>query len=356
MLTLGIIENLLNITLPKWGIFLIDAILFFVLIQIIYFVFKKVFKALASKTKTTLDDDIIAILEYPLLISVVIIFLLITIKPLDINEIWSLRIIQISKSIILLMVIWFLYNLIGIIYSHVFMKIAKKTESPFDDQLYPVIRKVLRIITVFFCFIYLLNIWNIDLTPILAGVGVGGLALAFAAQKMIADLFGGIVIFSDKPFKIGDRVKIDSNLGIIKEVGLRSTKIENFDGNIVIYPNAKVVESLIENFSMPNSSFVIKQNLGLVYNTPNTKNKLAKKIITDSLKSIEGVKKDSITVFFTEFKDWSLNLYLKFTITDISKKSAVLDTLNLKIKREFEKAKIEFAYPTQTIVLENQNK
>lgn len=356
MLSIGIIEDLLNINLPNWAIFLIDAALFFVLIQILYFLFKKIFRALTSKTKSTLDDEIVAALEYPLLISIVVIFMLITIKPLNLSAVWSSRISQIAKSLLLIMGCWFVYRLIGIFYTHIIIKLAKKTESTFDDQLYSLIQKVLRIVVIFFGLIYLLNIWHINIAPVLASVGIAGLAFAFAAQKMIADLFGGFIIFSDKPFKIGDRIKVGDTLGIVKEVGLRSTKIENFEGDIVVYPNAKLAESVVENFNLPKTNYVIRQNLGLVYDTPTSKLKLAKKIITDTLKSIDGVKKDSINVFFTEFKDWSLNLFVVFSIYDIGKKNVILDKFNFKIKSEFEKAKIEFAYPTQTLLLEKQDK
>jgi len=356
MLSLGIIENFLNLGLSKWGVFAIDAVAFFIVIWILYFLFSKVFAVLAKKTETQVDDDIIKILKYPLLVIVFVIFLLITIKPLGLSSNTTLILSGLAKSAILLAVSVFIYRLIGVINDHVFMKIAKRTKSSFDDQLYPVIKAILRIVVVFFVLIYLLKIWSIDITPVLAGVGVGGLALAFAAQKLIADLFGGIVIFSDKPFKVGDRVKIDNNTGIIKEVGLRSTKIENFDGNIMILPNSKIVDSCIENYYKPTSGGVLRLNLGLTYDTSSAKMAEAKKISEKILNGLEEIKEGTVEVYFTEFKDWSLNLYLVFKIRDVSKKFTVLDKINTQIKKDFEKAGIDFAFPTQTVVLDKGKK
>jgi len=356
MFTFGLIDSVFNLSLSKWAVFVIDALVALIILKLIYFLMSKVLKIATSKTKTEFDDDLVKVLQYPLLIVIFVIFLLITIGPLGLSDDLTIRLWQLGKTIILGMVVWFVYGFVGIFYKNVLSRLAEKTHSNFDDQLYPLLRKVLRILIIFFGFIYLLKIWAIDITPVLAGVGVGGLALAFAAQKMIADLFGGVVIFTDKPFKINDRVKIDDSYGIVKEVGLRSTKIENFDGNIVVIPNSKVAESLVENYAKPSPRFVMKMNLGLTYDTPVSKLKLAKEIIKKILENCDGVIKDTTVISFNEFKDWALNIYVEFKIKDVANKNKFLDKINFGIKKEFESKGINFAYPTQTVILEKSKK
>jgi len=247
--TIGLFLLYNNQNWPSWGLFLLNLIIFAIGIKIIYFILKKLILLITSKTKNTFDDDLIRIIEYPLLVAVIILFIVPSLNIFGLSEGIMNIISLIEKCALLIVLTWFLYAFIGTIYEHVLVKIAQKSESNLDDQIFPIVRKVLRIVLIIFSVIYFLDILGVNITPLLAGVGIGGLAIAFAAQKVLGDAFGGVSILADNAFNLGDRVKIDKHEGIVKEIGLRSTILITEDKTKLIMPNSFVSNSVIENFS-----------------------------------------------------------------------------------------------------------
>ncbi len=336
-----------NTSLPNWLVFIINAIAFFFILKLGYFVFKKVLKLIISKTKTTLDDDLLRITEYPLicLLCVIFIFSSTSIFKLGENTIAILN--NIYYALIVAIVCWFLYSLIGIIYTYVLVPFAKRSKSELDNQVFPIVRKILRVIVVVFGIIYVLDIFGVNITPLLAGAGIVGLAIAFAAQKILADLFGGISILMDESLFVKDRIKVNNVEGDVVEIGLRGTKIKTLDNNIVTIPNSIMSSNNIENFTRRNRAVTVRIKLGITYETPTKKLEKAKSIINNILKKNKLIENN--LVLFTEFADSSLILLVIFTVKDYAEKGRILDVVNTQIKKEFDKNKIEFAFPTRTI-------
>ena len=200
--------------------------------------------------------------------------------------------------------------------------------------------------------IIILSNFGYDVTALIAGLGIGGLAVAFAAQATIADAFGGLSIFTSKPFVVGDIVKTPDAFGTVEEVGLRYTRIRTLDKRLLVIPNSKVANGIIENVSTEPASR-IQLHLGLTYATPAKKIRLAKETILKIIKSNPGCAKDPLLaaqVTFSEFKDYNLDIWVIYFV-DKDNWIDVQGQINEAIKEEFEKAKIEFAFPTQTIHL-----
>lgn len=339
-----------NTNWPNWVIFLINIIGFFVILKIIYTILKVVINQFTKRTKTTFDDDLLKILEYPLLIFLSVIFILSSVSIFNLSENITNIINKLGKTILVVIGTWFLYSLIGIIYKHILTPLAKKSKSNLDDQIFPIVRKVLRVVLFILSGIYILDIFGINITPLLAGVGIGGLALAFAAQKVLADVFGGISLLLDEAYFIGDRIKVGELVGTVTDIGLRSTKIRTFDKNIVTVPNSVIASSNIENFNSISKELTIRFTIGLTYNTPIKKVDLAKKLIAKCIKSSKYLVGEPI-ITFNAFNSSSLDLYISFTIDNYLNKLTAMDEINTKIKSEFDKNKIEFALPSQTIYL-----
>ena len=135
-----------------------------------------------------------------------------------------------------------------------------------DDQLLPVVRKGLRATIWILGILVALNNAGYNVGALLAGLGIGGLALAMAAKDTVANIFGGVTIFTDKPFKINERIKLGGFDGTITEIGIRSTRLKTLEGRVVTIPNAKFTGGMVENVSMEPSRKVVL-NLGLVYDT-----------------------------------------------------------------------------------------
>lgn len=226
--------------------------------------------------------------------------------------------------------------------------LTKKSESDFDDQLLPILQKGLRIIIWSLGVIIALNNAGYNVTTILAGLGIGGLAFALAAQDTIKNIFGGAMIFIDKPFKLNDRIKIKGFDGFVHEIGIRSTRLRTLEGRIVTMPNAVFSDEAVENVSIEPSRKIIL-DLGLTYDTSPEQMeegiKILKEIANDHRDKIE----ENVLVAFDAYGHFSLGLkYIYY----ISKESDIFNTqtaINLDILRRFNAKGLEFAFPTQTI-------
>jgi MscS family membrane protein len=228
---------------------------------------------------------------------------------------------------------------------------AAKTESTLDDQLVPLLGKTIKwFIWIIGGLLFLQNVLNYNISSLLAGLGVGGLAIAFAAQDTVANIFGAIMIFVDRPFKVGDAVSLEGFEGSVESIGLRSTRIRTWDGTLVTIPNRTVASANINNLAarpMRRTNFTI----GLVYDTPTEKLEEALSILREILGSHPAT--GQYRAYFNRFGDFSLNILVQHwcKVMDYEEYLKSLEEINFAIKRRFEAAGLEFAFPTQTIEL-----
>ena len=269
-----------------------------------------------------------------------------------------------QKCLLLLQTIaifWFFFNFISIIDIYLTRK-AQRTESGLDDQIIPIIRKTMRIFLVVIGVLFTVDtVFEKDIGAWLAGLGVAGLAISLAAQDSLKNLFGSITILLDRPFKMGDHIVYNGQDGVVEEIGFRSVKVRTLDGHMVTVPNANIVNDVVRNIS---ARHYIKRvmNITITYDTPKEKILQAVQILKDLLNGedfkgpIHGrIGNDEFPprVFFNDFNSDSLNLQVIFwyfppEYWDFMEYS---QRLNLRIFEEYEKAGIEFAFPTQTLYL-----
>ena len=191
-----------------------------------------------------------------------------------------------------------------------------------------------------------------NITTLIAGLGIGGIAVAFALQNILSDIFASFSIFFDRPFEIGDYIVVGQNRGTVKKIGIKTTRIESVEGQEVIIPNKELTETVLHNYGRIKHRR-IAFSLGIRYETPNEKVVKAKKIIEEAIKEAPNVERLD-RVYFKTFGDFALIFDIVYFM-NTSDYKAYLETqekINLKIKEEFEKEGIEFAYSTQTVILE----
>jgi len=237
--------------------------------------------------------------------------------------------------------------------------IAKKTDNKVDDMLVPMVGKSIRVTVIVFVVLQVVqNLSNKPLTSILAGLGVGGLAVALAGQDTIKNIFGALVIIGDKPFEIGDRILIDGHDGPVESVGFRSTKVRTLDGHLVSVPNSDIVNKTIKNIGKrPFIKHVA--NVGITYDTPPEKVDQALDIIKELLQNHEGMNSAfPPRVYFNAFNDWSLNIIVIFWYhpPDYWKYMEFTDKFNRQLLQRFNQAGISFAFPTQTLYVSGGEK
>lgn len=249
----------------------------------------------------------------------------------------------------------FLYKLVDVVEFYLY-RWAGRTETKLDDMMVPVIRKALRITIAIIALLFIAqNVLHKDITTLLAGLGVGGLAVAIAARDTIANFFGSVMIFTERPFHIGDLVKIGDYFGTVEEVGLRSSKIRTLEGHLITIPNANVATTAIENISA--RPFIRKNfSITITYNTPPEKVQRAVDIIKEVISSFPQTSSDENyppRVYFDNFNDWSLNLLVYYWVkpADWWEYLQTTHNINMEILKRFNEEGIEFAFPTQTVYL-----
>jgi MscS family membrane protein len=253
---------------------------------------------------------------------------------------------------------WFLYRMVVLLDARL-MKWADGTDSSIDNILVPLIGKSLRVfIAIIGGMMVVQNLTGLQIAPLLASLGIGGLAVALAAKDSIANFFGTLTILFDKPFQVGDRIVINNYDGSVENVGFRSTRIRLLNGNLVSIPNEKVVNSEVENVGRrPNIRWLTQ--IGITYDTPYEKVQEAVKILRDILENHEGLHPDfPPRVHFNGFNDWSLNITVVvwYHPPEWWDFQAWLQQTCLEILHQFDSAGIDFAFPSRTLYLANEDK
>ena len=313
---------------------------------VLLFIFNKYLERVAKKTKTEIDDLIFAKTKKPIFWLILVYGLKLSLLNLEIDGF-------ISKSVNTLMAIVFIFILVRVVdvIIEVWGKsLAKKTKSTIDDVLLPLFHKASKVIFVVVAILWVLKIWAVDITPYLAGAGIGGLVLGFALQDSLKNVFGGVTLILDKNFEIGDKVKLDSGeLGEVLDIGLRSTKIRTYDNEVIYVPNGYLANSRILNYTRPTAKIRVGVPFGVEYG-----NKIEKvrKVVLEVIKGMKGVLKEpKPAVLFLEMADSSLNFKAFFWVDDWKEAFAKKLEATEKIYEALNKAKIGIPFPTRTIYM-----
>ena len=334
-------------TIGRWFVALLIAAAAVVVGKIVYWIIKNVIHKLTSKTKTKLDDIIVDMIEEPIMFAIIIAGVWWGLSTLTFGENAETWVGHIYYILIMLNVAWLITRLFDSLVRLYVVPIVEKSKSELDDQVLPIIRKSLKLVVWIVAIIVGLNNAGIQVAPLLAGLGIGGLVFALAAQDSVANLFGGLTIFVDKPFKLRDRIKINGFDGTIKEVGVRSTRLVTLEGRTVTLPNKVFTGGAVENVSSEPTRKVVL-NLGLTYDMDDKKIEKAMEILKEIAANNDNIE-DNTPMGFNQFGDFALNILFIYYI----KKSAdILGTqteINLEILKQFNKSKLEFAFPSQTI-------
>ncbi len=276
------------------------------------------------------------------------------------SQLFELR-VKVARLLYSIAVFWYTFNLVSVI-DLLLRRFAAKTESDLDDQLAPLIRKTLRVMVVIIGVMFVVDsVFGQDIGALLAGLGIAGLAVSLAAQDSLKNLFGSITILLDRPFHVGERIKCSGFDGVIEEIGFRSTKMRTLTGHLVTIPNSNIVNDPVENIGR-RPSIRRTMNVTITYDTPREKIEQAVQILRDLLEE-EGLREPIHAtingneypprVYFNDYNADSLNIMVLYWFAPPAYWDYVdhAQRFNLRLFEEFEKAGIEFAFPTQTLYL-----
>ena len=302
----------------------------------------------AGETETQLDDIVIAAIGTPVQVAIVAVAVFIALKYFGVlpeNLQWIVD-PRYTTSFYIVIGAWilssFLHDIIEI-YGH---RLADKSQGDWDDRLVELLVLVIRYVIWFAALMIILSVFEVDITPFLAGAGIAGLAIALAAQDILSNFFGGALITVDKPFKVGDRIRVDNFYGDVMQIGPRSTRLKTIEYQIVTIPNNKITTNVIINYSMPDPKIKMTIPVSVAYGTDIDKvTKILYEVADDAIKNTEYLLADpEPQILFVEFGASELKFIVRIWSKAYNTPDEVKDCLNRRINTRFAAEGIEIPF------------
>jgi len=267
-------------TIVQWSIAIGLILLSVVLGRTLYWILGRWVKYLTRKTETKLDDIIIDMIEEPLVLILILVGVRFSLNTLNLTG-WLAEFVGKGFNFVIpVIAAWLVVRVYNAIHEEYLIPLTAKTETDLDDQLLPIIKKGVMIGVLALGVVIGLNNAGYNVAAILAGLGIGGLAFALAAQDTVSNFFGGITIFLQKPFAIGDRIEVVGIDGWVTEIGIRSSTVTNFYGQKNVIPNRMIVDNPVKNIDTQ-TAYWVKMNLHFRHDTSAEKIELAMKLLDE---------------------------------------------------------------------------
>lgn len=335
-------------TITAWAIAAAIAMASVLVGKTVYWITSGIIRKATKHTENQLDDFIVDTIDEPTVVIVTVLGFWIavqtlTLQPRAADFMWAA-----TQAAMVLAVTWTLARLWDAFVAGILKPLVSASETDLDDQLLPILRRGGKAAIWIIGVIVALNNAGYDVMALIAGLGIGGLALAMAAKDTVANVFGGFTIFTDRPFSMGDRIIISGFDGVVSEIGIRSTRLRTLAGREVTIPNSRFADSPVENISRePNRKIVL--NLGLTYDTTHERMQRAMDLLREIVEAQGESVDEKIIIGFNSFGDFALGIMLIYYIQPGSDIMGEQTAVNLAILERFNAEGLEFAFPTQTI-------
>lgn len=312
----------------------------------------EILRKIAGKTKSTVDDKLINALEAPFRFSFIILGFYLSKQWLNVVK-YEIFLNKFITSLVIFAIFWTIFRLVNE-FNAVIALFSSRLGKPLNTDIENFIIKSCRVIIVIMGFLMILQAWGVNITAFIASLGLGGLAFALAAKDTAANLFGSLVIFADRPFKVGDWVELNGIEGTVEEIGIRSTRIRTFPRSLVAVPNAVVANASIANWTK-RTRRRCKIHIGLTYDTTSTQIETIVNEIEQMIRDRGDTYEDSLAVYFESFGDSSLNILCHYHTKTTAWKEflKIQQEINISIMKLVEKNGSAFAFPSRSLYLES---
>lgn len=336
-------------TIENWGISILIILGAIIIVKLLSLLGKKVIKPFVTGTDNHLDDVIFYSLEAPVKFAIILLGIWIAIHRLVYPDSFVKVVDNAYSILIVLDITWFF----GRLFSSLLQVYWGKQSNGQANKMMPIIKRTILVIVWLIGIVMALSNVGVNISALLGTLGIGGIAFALAAQDTVKNVFGAFTILTDKPFSIGDTIRVDSYEGTVVDVGVRSTKIMNYDKRIITFPNYKITDTSIVNISSEPMRRVVL-NLGLTYDTTSEKMKEALELLKSIPKRVENVSSNpsDIVAVFTEYSDSALVIMYIYFIEKQGDILGVTSNMNMEIQAAFNKAGLNLAFPTRTVYIQ----
>lgn len=336
-------------TIENWGISILIILGAIIIVKLLSLLGKKVIKPFVTGTDNHLDDVIFYSLEAPVKFAIILLGIWIAIHRLVYPDSFVKVVDNAYSILIVLDITWFF----GRLFSSLLQVYWGKQSNGQANKMMPIIKRTILVIVWLIGIVMALSNVGVNISALLGTLGICGIAFALAAQDTVKNVFGAFTILTDKPFSIGDTIRVDSYEGTVVDVGVRSTKIMNYDKRIITFPNYKITDTSIVNISSEPMRRVVL-NLGLTYDTTSEKMKEALELLKSIPKRVENVSSNpsDIVAVFTEYSDSALVIMYIYFIEKQGDILGVTSNMNMEILAAFNKAGLNLAFPTRTVYIQ----
>ncbi len=322
-----------------------------VLFRILLFFGERVILFLTRKTKSDLDDILIQKLSFPVTVLSVVLSVAISLKVLVLEKTTEFIVGNLIHSVGIIIVARIIYLIVNILVMTGLRRLSKRTRMRVNETLFSLFNTLLNGVLIILSVLYIMDIWGVEVGPLLAGLGIAGLAVALALQPILSNIFSGAAVIMDGSVKVGDLVYLDSESikGKIVKIGLRSTRIKTFDNEFIIVPNNKLADSSIQNVALPDPKVRVIVPFGVAYGSDIKK---VKDVVRSEIKKIRDLAEgEKVIIRFLEMADSSLNFKVYFYVSSFEHRADSVDQANTRIYNVLNKAGIEIPFPQMDVNL-----
>jgi len=346
------IEFLEKLAISPYLKAILAFVFFYLGAKVTYLILTHLVGRLVKKTTTQLDDIILSKVKAPIFYLIILAGIATASNFLPLPTLAETIFSRILLSIVIAISCYLASSFTNVLIKDWFTKRKTVTGRIKGRELIMLSRKILNFIIFGFLIIFILTIWNVRVTALVASLGIAGFVLGFALRDIFANIFGGIALIADQSFKIGDFIKLESGeVGEVIDIGLRSTRIKSFDeGNEIIIPNNSLVTSKITNYGRPLINLKMVVKIGVAYGSDIKK---TREVLLDCAKKIDPVLDEPPPrAYFMEMADFSLNFRVVFWITDFRQRFDIRDKFVSLVYEELQSKGINIPFPTRTIHIE----
>ncbi|HYF92574.1 MAG TPA: mechanosensitive ion channel domain-containing protein [Symbiobacteriaceae bacterium] len=343
-----------------WAVFGLYLIITWVAAALARRLMRSIMPLFTARTNTLLDDKLVKAAAGPVRLTVLALGLRMSLQALA-NRIVAFQAggayavefgwaVKIAIALVILAVTALANAMLKAILDWYIHGLATRSQSTWDEELLPLFRRILSLLLYFIAASIIFEEFGYPITALVTTAGVASLAVALAAQETLSNMLGGFVILVDRPFRIGDVIELaDGKVGEVVEIGLRSTRIKQFDGNALVVPNKDMANSRVINYALPDPSAAIRQTISVSYGTDVDR---AKAVLLDVMSAHPEVLKDPAPgVWFTRFGESGLDLFMSAWVASYKERFRIADELNSKILTALREAGIEIPFPKRDVRL-----
>ncbi len=336
----------------RWSFFVLVLILFVILAGFTGFFFRRLLPRLTSRTQTDLDDIIIDKARRPVQWTVLFAGGKAALLALGMAGDGVHFFNRLFTACMIVTLTWLVVAVVSLLIREWGRKMAGRGDSRIYDDLVPLLVNIVKFTIIIIAAVMVLSLFEIDIAPFIASLGIAGFAIGFAVKDILSNIIGGIVLLLDNAFALGDKVTIDNDTGIIREVGLRNTKLMTYDNEIIVIPNGELMNKKFKNYVLPDPKIRCAVDFTAAYGSSVEK---VEEVVLGVAKSMEDVCADPApVVIFRAMGDSALEFQIRFWINDYTNQGVKQEEATRKIYRAMVDAGLEIPFPTRTVYLKKE--